>query len=202
MRGLSIHSVMPAILLSLGLAGCSKTVQWEEEVLLNVGQTITIKRKTELHYDISQDRLFNPYWQFKADQFDFEWRGVSYSYRSEPDDASLATVSPLVLAIDSADKPTFLGYADSYWVHHKAQGCGAAPIVRLVAQGHRWQSAPSDDPWILGLQINLRSGTQPPEAGTKFTWSEKIREFDSWTPQARSLNQKFQVDSCKKGVSQ
>ena len=36
--------------MAMGISACSKTVQWEEEVLLNTGETITVNK--EVRYSI------------------------------------------------------------------------------------------------------------------------------------------------------
>ena len=192
-----------AIALSIAvlLTACSKTVEWEEEVLLNTGQLIVIKREAELKYDISQDRLFSPYWQYQAENLNFQWNGAKYDFRSAPKEANLISVSPLILAIDSSGTPNIFGYADSYWVHLKSQGCAQTPIVKLIAQKGSWLSDSSREAWILDLTLNLTSGMLYPQPNTRVTWSEKLAQFDRWAPEARKLNPSFVIESCIKGVS-
>ena len=199
--GLSRRSSFATALgIAVLLTACTKTVKWEEEVLLNNGHSIVITREAEFKYDISQDRLFSPYWQFQAESLSFQWLGTAYKFRNAPSEADLISIAPLILAIDTLGIPNIFGYADSNWVHHKWQGCANTPIVKLVPSKRTWVVDPSRESWIFDLTINLNSDTDYSESKAKVTWNEKMEKYEKWATTSRKLNPAFVVDSCIKGA--
>jgi hypothetical protein len=81
-----------ALIAATQLTACSKTVQWQEEVPLNTGDTIWVKRTVVYS---AQGGAGNPgdiaYRPEKDQAIDFTWNGKSYYYvQLVPDAAGLA----------------------------------------------------------------------------------------------------------------
>ena len=68
-----------AAVLTLQLTACAKTVHWEEEVPLNTGETIWVKRM--VNYSIQGgagnpfDMAYRPDW---PEVIEFKWNGKTY----------------------------------------------------------------------------------------------------------------------------
>ena len=67
------------LIAALHLAACSKTVQWEEEVPLNTGDVIWVKRTVTYKFkgsgDNPLDMSYQPDW---TEEIAFEWQGKKY----------------------------------------------------------------------------------------------------------------------------
>lgn len=144
---------------ALQLSACSKTVQWEEEVPLNTGETIWVKR--EVTYKLKGaggnplDMAYRPDWN---QRFEFAWMGKTYIYEGE------ALV--FVLAISPQKQPVLVARAsDKNWeVNHKYQ-CTKPSYVQLMpaSEGHKWSWPPAIEPWLYGLPANLMLELKNPE---------------------------------------
>ena len=72
--------ILLAVVAAFQLTACSKTVQWEEEVPLNTGETIWVKRTDSF---VSRSEPGNPLrmgWWPKARSYAFAWQGQNYTY--------------------------------------------------------------------------------------------------------------------------
>ena len=133
------------------LSACSKTVQWEEEVPLNTGEVIWVKRTVE--YTLQGgggnplDIAYRPQWE---EQLEFNWQGRSFVYKGE------ALV--MVLAISPLKVPTlFARSSDRGWERNHRHPCSTPSYVQLVpdASGSTWSWPPAVEPWAYGLLANL-----------------------------------------------
>ena len=115
-----------ALLLTFPMVtACSKTVQWEEEVLLNTGETIWVLK--EVRYTI-KGQPGNPadmgYLPDHAETTSFEYRGVSFTYSGE---ASL-----MVLAISPQKLPVLLAIASiGDWYYNNNYACKYFTLVTI-----------------------------------------------------------------------
>ena len=82
------------------LSACSqtvKTVQWEEEVPLNTGETIWVKRADTYKRESGYANPLKLVWGIKNRTYEFSWQGQKYSYQrniKESIDAILLYASP------------------------------------------------------------------------------------------------------------
>ena len=137
----------------LQLAACSKTVQWEEEVPLNTGETIWVKRKIE--YAL-QSGVGNPFslgmFPTRVQELQFRYAGQAYSYKGR---ANL-----ILLAISPTKQPNLIApAADFAWANeweHK-YSCVVPFYVQLVpdSTGKKWTWPLKPEPWLYGLPANL-----------------------------------------------
>jgi len=72
------------VLLGISLCACSKTVQWEEEVPLNNGETIWVKRTVVYVLKGGAGNPFDVDYRPKWDEkLEFTWNGNHYIYDGE-----------------------------------------------------------------------------------------------------------------------
>jgi hypothetical protein len=133
------------------ISACSKTVQWEEEVPLNTGETIWVKRTVEYKLKGASgnpfDMAYRPDW---TEEIAFEWKGKKYSYVG---DAAL-----IVLAISPQKLPELFARAsDNSWETTHKHPCSVPSYVQLIPDdtGRKWSWPPVIDKWAYELPANL-----------------------------------------------
>lgn len=163
-----------AIVVALQLAACSKTVQWEEEVPLNTGETIWVKRT--VNYSIQGgagnplDIEYRPDW---VGRMEFEWAGRKYLYEGD--------AQVFVLAISPKKTPVLVADPDDgIWRgQHDYRHCTTPTYVQFVPDGtgRAWSWPPAIEPWLYGLPANLmRYRGRPEEMKRRYAVSDRIRE--------------------------
>lgn len=165
--------ILLALIAATQLAACSKTVQWEEEVPLNTGETIWVKRSVV--YSL-QGEGGNPmnigYGQNKNEKLSFEWRGKKYVYEGEAD--------LMVLAISLQKQPVLVAQAaNKGWDWNHNYYCATPHYVQFVpdASGREWTWPPEIEPWLYGLPSNLMAQRRRPEEMKK-RYTAKQREAE------------------------
>lgn len=160
------------------LAACSKTVQWEEEVPLNTGEVIVVKRSGTYTYKSRPgnplDLGYGPDWK---STIEFTYKGKKYSHTSE--------ASPIVLAISPAGQPNLVAQANQAgWGNKNNYSCDAPYYVqfRPSENGRKWTWPNKIDTWLYNLPTNLVIGLPPLESnGKKFLAPDREQENASIT---------------------
>ncbi len=187
------------LLAVLSLGACSKTVQWEEEVPLNTGEVIWVKR--EVAYKLKGaggnplDMAYRPAW---TEQIDFEWKSKKYRYVG---DARL-----MLLAISPhTQRPVLVASAanrDWHWRHDYR--CTTPFYVQFVpsADGSDWTWPSGIEPWLFGLPHNLMAHRA--EVGTtngRYTSNDR-RAMDRTMliedPSSARVDPAYKFKECKK----
>ena len=137
---------------ALQLTACARTVEWEEEVLLNTGETIWITK--EVRYAIRgqpgnpADLGYRPDW---VETTSFKYGARNYTYAG---DAGI-----MVLAISPQKLPVLLAPPGSRgWdSHNNYPLCSKPNYVQLVpdSTGQQWTWPDRIEPWTYNLPANL-----------------------------------------------
>ena len=137
--------------LAVLLVACSKTVQWEEEVPLNTGEVIWVKRSMPWEY---KGGFGNPFDMAMRATFyqtiAFKYSGTEYSYTGE--------AQVLWIAIAADRKPVLVAYPGfSGWATENLFPCVIPYYAQLVpdATGKHWIWPEKIEPWLYGLSANL-----------------------------------------------
>lgn len=133
------------------VAGCTKTREWEEEVLLNTGEIIWVKRVAKYSY---QGGLGNPLdMDFRLEgspTLEFTYDKRKYSFREQG--------GLMVLAISPQKTPVLVMSASSglWHVQHNYK-CTYPFYVQFEpdASGQNWSWPPAIGTWLYGLPTNL-----------------------------------------------
>jgi hypothetical protein len=188
MRGLKFVALMALAVL---LVGCSKTVQWEEEVPLNTGEVIWVKRSVVYvrkgaggnPFDVD----YRPEWN---EVIQFEWRGKKYAYEGVAD--------VFVLAISPLSQPVLIARAsDKDWENVHKHPCSTPSYVQLMPNesGRVWSWPKSIEPWLFGLPANLmRHRGEITSMRKSYTAQDRAHEDAmSWgqSPSTASIDSKF-----------
>ena len=158
---------------ALQLTACSKTVQWEEEVPLNNGETIWVKRSVV--YSL-QGESGNPmnigYGQNKTEKLSFEWGGRKYVYEGDAD--------LLVLAVSPQKQPVLVAHAaNKGWDWNHNYYCATPHYVQFLpdASGRKWSWPPEIESWLYGMPSNLmRQRRKPEEMQRRYTVKQREEE--------------------------
>lgn len=163
-----------AVVATLQLAGCSKTVQWEEEVPLNTGDTIWVTR--QVTYKL-QGAGGNPldigYRSDWTEEIAFEWQGKKYRY--------VGDAQVMLLAISPHTKQPVLiaEAANKQWSAQNNYRCTTPFYVQFIpeANGRDWSWPPSIEPWLFNMPYNLmihRNDTKKMET-RRYTTSDRMK---------------------------
>lgn len=113
-------------LAALQLSACSqtKTVDWEEEVVLNTGEVIWVNRADTFRRGTEPGNPLKSTWWPDGRFYEFSWQGQKYTYR-----ARSKVGGPILMFVDPADKSILLidstfnldcakpGYGEFRWNH-------------------------------------------------------------------------------------
>ena len=139
---------------TLLLTACTRGVQWEEEVLLNTGETIVVQRSGTYTYQAEPGGLrpgWDPDWR---STIEFTYKGRRYSYTG---DAFIQ-----LLAIGPDMSPTLVADARG-WGNKNNYPCVTPYYVQFNPDhtGKNWSWRPRIDPWLHNLPTNLMIGLAP-----------------------------------------
>ncbi|MDK9712927.1 MAG: hypothetical protein OEL86_02285 [Sulfuritalea sp.] len=187
----SLKTLIPRITLAafavLHLAGCSKTVQWEEEVPLNTGETIWVKRTVKYTYQGGAGNPFDmAYRPERAEMIDLTWNGKHYRYEGE------ARVS--LLAISPQKRPVLVARApDSSWDAKHGYRCTLPFYVQFVPDdtGQIWTWPSQIDGWLFNLPTNLLRVRHPPERMKNRYTAIEVQQENSPGSENRPSQQKI-----------
>jgi hypothetical protein len=134
------------------LTACSKTVEWEEEVPLNTGEVIWVKRT--MTYRLKGvagnplDLTYVPDWK---ETVAFEWMNNKYSYTGRAG-LMLLAISPV------SRKPLLVARADlKNWDRENKYRCIVPFYVQLMPEsnGRDWVWPHGIESWLYGAPYNL-----------------------------------------------
>lgn len=189
--------VLLALAAALQLSACAKTVQWEEEVLLNTGETIWISK--EVRYTI-KGQPGNPldlgYLPDQVETTSFKYGGRDYTYVGE--------AKIMVLAISQQKLPVLLARPTSNdWYRRNYYKCVHPYYVQLMPDltGRNWTWPDRIEVWTYDLPNNLmldRAG--PSEVKGRYTMEDKSKQPYMRDPRLLSIqkiNPLYISDHCK-----
>lgn len=185
------------VLVSVPLLGaCSKTVVWEEEVPLNTGETIWVKRTVKYTY---QGGAGNPldmaYRPERGAVVEFDWRGKHYSFDRHG--------GPVLLAISPQGRPVFVAEAGVSWSSMNNYKCTIPFYVQFVpdATGRNWSWPPKIEPWLYGLESNFLFAIPKPDDGKRRYTAEERKAANALglthSLSRKNINPAYTGDLCK-----
>ncbi|MDH5799085.1 MAG: hypothetical protein OEZ19_11005 [Paracoccaceae bacterium] len=186
-----------ALVTSLQLTGCSKTLQWKEEVQLNTGATIWVKRTVVYTKRGGAGNPLDMAYRRETDQaIEFTWNGRPYYYKGE--------ANIMVLAISPENTPVLVAPADgNAWDSRYHYACTLPYYVQLVpdATGRAWTWPPHIEPWLYNLPTNLFGDFGQPEGMLlRYTVQQKRLQpylSDPRLVSSHKINPEYSDRSCK-----
>lgn len=152
MNHLQLLRFLLMVLAVLQLTACSRSVQWEEEVPLNTGETIWVKREVTYKLkgggDNPLDLAYRPDW---TEEISFEWHGKKYHY--------VGDALVILLAISPQPQQPVLVANASYkeWDRKHNYRCTTPLYVQFLpsTDGDEWSWPPNIEPWLFNMPYNL-----------------------------------------------
>lgn len=181
------------------LTACSKAVEWEEEVPLNTGEVIWVKRivtyKLKGVAGNPLDMTYVPDW---TEVVAFEWMNNRYSYTGRAE-LMLLAISP------GTKKPVLVARADlRNWDRVYQYRCVVPFYVQLMPEpnGWDWSWPHGIEPWLYGNSYNLIH-CRPKIESVKARYSAKDRiEIDKiirhQSPSLVEIDPGDKFDQCMK----
>lgn len=182
------------------LAACTRGVQWEEEVVLNTGETIVVERQGTYTFILFSGASgfigYAPDWR---STIEFTYKGRRYRHTDE--------LSPVLLAIAPDGTPNLVASLGSEWGWKHKYYCVTPYYVQLRPDqsGKEWSWPDEIEPWLYDLPTNLLIGIAPMEADGK-----KLGPVDRKTMNAsltavykyfQVIDQTHTVDFCPRRTS-
>jgi hypothetical protein len=159
------RSILLVILVGVALlAGCSKTVHWEEEVPLNTGETLVVQRSGTYEFvpwDASTGHIFF-YSPSSTANIEFTYRAKSYRHTGQ--------LLLLALVISPGGVPSLIGNPTANdWDWRNKYTCTEPSYIQLNPDitGRSWAWPSKIEPWTFGLKTNLVFGVAQLDANGK-----------------------------------
>lgn len=180
------------------LTACSKTVQWEEEVPLNTGETIWVKRSVVYSPQGGAGNPFDiAYRPTRRSDIEFDWRGQHYYFDLHG--------GIRVLAISPKGLPVLVTGADAgAWDAVNNYKCTIPFYVQSVpdASGRKWTWPTQIEPWLYNLETNLLLVIPTPGQGKRRYAADerKTANFGGLvqSPSRQRIDPTYTGDLCKR----
>jgi hypothetical protein len=132
------------------LAGCERTENLSQEVLLNTGETILVHWTVDYEFSLQADSGSLGMHPKLVKTLDFDYAGKPYRYRGN-------ALGVFLLAISPDRRPTLVLYSKGpVWDSSNNRQC-TTYYAQLTPDdsGENWSFPPSIEPWLYGLRGNL-----------------------------------------------
>ena len=186
-----------AVLAALQLTACSKTVQWEEEVPLNTGETIWIQRSMPWTL---QGGFGNPFdismLPTREQTIRFNYGGKKYSYQGR---ANIRWI-----AISLSKQPVLVApAADFAWDSENHFYCVVPHYVQLMPDGSgmQWTWPEKVEPWLYNLPANVMASipTLAEKRLVRYTTKDRDQRDATYrlqVPQGANIDPLYKVNGC------
>lgn len=179
------------MVLAVLLVACSKTVQWEEEVPLNTGEVIWVKRSMPWEYKGGFGNPFDMAMRPTGEQtIRFKYGGTDYAF----------TARVLIgwIAISPEKKPALVGIPGSYGWNYQFESayyCVVPYYVQFTPNpnGKNWTYPTEIELWLYRLpanvMVNIPKLTEAPERRyTAVDRDQRDRVYRSEATYARAIH--------------
>ena len=175
-----------------------RTVTWEEEVPLNTGETVVVKRTGTYSLQLEAGNPFNVRLSPEpVSTIEFTYKGKMYVYSGE--------TGLLLLAIAPNGLPNLIADPRAHGWEWKNNFYCVVPYylqLRPDSTGKQWDWQEKIGPWLYGLPTNLIIGLAPLDAdGKKYSKADRILENGarhSSEGHSRTIVSTYKFDSCKR----
>lgn len=137
------------------MTACTRSVQWEEQVVLNTGETIMVERHGNYTFIMFSGASgfvgYEPDWR---STIEFTYKGKRYAYTGD------ASIQLLAIAPDLT--PVLVADANG-WGNKNSYPCVTPYYVEFIPDksGRSWSWPPRISSWLYDLPTNLMIGLAP-----------------------------------------
>jgi hypothetical protein len=191
-----------ALCCSIALVGCERTVEWQEEVPLNTGEVIWIKRRVDFEL---RGGFSNPFdiglRPSRVQEIRFEYSGQQYAYRGR--------ANVILLAVSPAKLPTLVApAADFAWDEENRYFCVIPFYVQLVSDssGSTWNWPPKPEAWLYGMPANVMQSIPKLDEHRKARYgamdrSQRDETYRLQFPPGARIDPTYSTNNCVRGQS-
>jgi hypothetical protein len=195
-RSWAATSLVATVMLSV--AGCTRSIEWDEEVPLNTGETVWVHRSGSLRFGSAPGNPLDFGYQAEPKtRIAFTYRGRQYTYTSE------VTLQVLAIAPDSTPN-LVISASDYMWQFEHGYLCTRPSYVQLRpdVSGNQWTWPEHIEPWLYGLPTNLLVGLpanrpKPLRITAIERRSHNVRVFRAGD-HFRQIDPNYQYPGCKR----
>jgi hypothetical protein len=148
-----IISLLGLSIASYALVTRDRTVKWEEEIALNTGEALIVKRKGEYRYVVFNAGHGETFYHRPEEnqKLEFSYKGKTYSFSGEAE--------IILIAVGPNGVPTLVADARQ-WRRHTKYSCVTPDYVQFQpnADGKTWVWPNQIEPWLYNLPSNLILG--------------------------------------------
>lgn len=195
---ISIRTWLIAALAASSLGACAKTVQWEEDVPLNTGETVRVARSVEYTLQGGAGNPLDLGWRpdSRTARLSFQWGGRTWRFDAHG--------GPLLLAIGPDRRPALLALAEAgAWDARHRYACTVPFYVQFVPDdsGQRWRWPPAVDPFFFEMRANLlqdiptpdKNAGSYPAAAVRATNDRVLQRY----PSRQRIDPNYTGDTCR-----
>ena len=193
---MNLVSRITLLLSAILLGACSKTVQWEEEVPLNTGEVIWVKRYVTYKFETTQDNPFAfQYWPMGDQAISFKLKGRDYRF--------VGANSLILLAVSPSNQQPVL-MEPRTWSRASDDPCVKPFYTQLVfSEGKQeWLPLPKVEPWLFNLPSNLMAHrgnlNDMQERYTSNDRQQKDQTMTIQNPAMARIDPSYQSEVCNK----
>lgn len=190
---------MVAVLWMIQTYGCTKTIQWEEEVQLNTHEIVLLKHKVEYNVQGGAGNPFDFAYRPKSGShvMEFDWNGRHYVFNLE--------IGIMLLAISPQKQPVLLAPAESRaWEAVNHYKCTIPFYVQFIpdSSGRNWTWPSRIEPWLYNLDSNLLVKTPEPGRAVRHYSLEHVKTananiIDYISNYRRKVDPNYSGDRCR-----
>lgn len=184
------------ICLAASLSGCSKTLQWQEEVALSPTDTVWVTRTVDYERGGSAGNPLDIVWLGRRFALEFNWRGKRYHFEQHG--------APTVLRLGTTGQPVILAPADAgAWYAQNHYACTRPFYVQFVpdATGKQWIWPATIEPAFYGTETNLLQVLPRPGAGQARYSAQELKAANvaalGRSPQRLRIEPTYMGDHCR-----
>ena len=153
----------------IALSACTRAVRWEEEVVLNTGETIVVKRKgTYTYQGLTSDGQHFTYVPEPQTTIEFTYKEKRYSHSGHG--------QLQLIAVDAKGLPNLVARPSDEWTKQNKYSCDPPYYVqfRPSPNGNDWTWPERIEPWLYKLPTNLVLGlAEIEDDGKTFTANDQ-----------------------------
>lgn len=184
------------VVLMFGCTKPPKVVAWDEEVVLNTGESITLHREETYEYGGEPGNPLKNGWTGKRwGTAKFTWRGREYVFNEHS--------APMLLAISPEGQPVFAMDAQTgAWSDINNFPCTTPYYVQFVPDesGRRWTWPKTVAPWLYGLRMNFLQDLPTPDSPARRYSAAEVRSINEGLKlplHQQAIDPTFSPSDCK-----
>lgn len=195
--GQRIAFVVVTLLVLVQVSACTKQISWTEEVLLNTGDRLVVRRQLSYVREGAPGNPFEMGWSpRRGGDMSFEWKGRQYAFNEHN--------APLLVAISPRGKPVVVANAAiERWDERNSYGCKTPHYVQFEPDesGKQWTWPSAIEPWLIGLPANLLQRVPDPSDSKRQYSAADVRaiaEAATYGSEGRHVDPLYVPLECKR----